>query len=316
MKKVLVIILGLATLVGCRALPQGPLGAGGGTVIHTGNVVTELNSLTNTISITSTNTTHLGGIAAAGYAQTNESDNVAFGGDLSVAGTTVLSGVTNSGKYNAGDEIDLRGQNLTDASGTLKVSATIQLQSGNDLDVNGGSFKDTSDNVVSLAAGQTLDGSSGVITGGTVYATHLVGLAGADYATDAEAAALTNSLMVEARNAANHTNRPFYFELSLIPTNAAWDVVWGMPWDEARTLTKVWAQTDQSTCTLHVVEAVSNNMWRTYTTNNASIVAVTNGVWDTSWADSAVAAGSRLGVKIVNFGASCSNLTFGARGTY
>jgi len=104
-----------------------------------------------------------------------------------------------------------------------------------------------------------------------------------------------------------------YWEVVLVPTNAVYNIVWGMPFDTGRSLLKVWAQSDASTCTVSIIEATSNNIWTVFTTNNASIVAQTNGIYDTSFADSTIGAGCKLGVKIENFDTACSNVTVGIK---
>lgn len=106
----------------------------------------------------------------------------------------------------------------------------------------------------------------------------------------------------------NGTNLNFYHTWHLYPTTAVYHLSWDGPFEETRTLVSVFAKTDASTCTVSVIEHSSNMLWATYTTNNASIIALTNGVHDTSWDDASVAIGNELGIKIENHDATCKNL--------
>lgn len=124
----------------------------------------------------------------------------------------------------------------------------------------------------------------------------------------------TNALELENNDSAwhvdsaNHTNFTEYASFSIYPTNANYEITWHGPFDYALTLSKFYGKVDSSTCTVHVIEQSNEDGWRIYTTNNASIILDTNGVYDSTWTDTTVAASNMFGIFVINNG-TASNAT-------
>jgi hypothetical protein len=167
--------------------------------------------------------------------------------------------------------------------------------------------------------GQTGDGVSSAANEWTVYASGGIRLLGGEISGDG--AGLTNldksgnwTGTLDSQEGAwyvddvNMTNRRSFITIPFIPTNANYELIAMGPFESAVTLNKFYIKVDSSTCEVSIVEQDDHALWDVFeSTNNALVVGVTTGIYDSTWADSAVGASNLLYLRFENVGATCSN---------
>lgn len=98
-----------------------------------------------------------------------------------------------------------------------------------------------------------------------------------------------------------------------VTNGGGFDVTWDLatPDQPARTMASLYARTDNSTCTYEVIIIASGAVdWATtFTTGNVAAVATTSGVADITFTDGTLAQGESVGIKVLNYGAACKNLS-------
>jgi len=168
-------------------------------------------------------------------------------------------------------------------------------------------------------------GTADLVCGGTIYqggsslaATYLgIAATAADSTLFAGATAAGYSNAVMAAVAASYSTRTDYDSYSLFPTSGipAWQVLWGASRDEDCTLTGIKGYAHAGTCVVHIIEAVSNTTWGTWTTN-ATITATTEGAYSTTFTDAAIGAGNWYGVLAGAYDPACSNVSITVKLTW